>query len=171
MSKAQTAADVALKVAKLVTGSGSAEEIVSVLEEWAKQLHPHPDEIDEEVARNIYAIYDSDHIMPDDLERTAQLIARHTAAKVAKLKERIDVLEEHIYVTEEGHDKALSEAEERGWNRGAEAMRDKSAWTAKYACLVEPDGGSPTEEEANVCDEAEKRIRALPLPPYQKKGE
>lgn len=37
----------------------------------------------------------------------------------------------------------------------------EAAYQASNACLVPPDGGSPTEEEANVCDVAAERIRAL----------
>jgi len=47
---------------------------------------------------------------------------------------------------------------------GQEAMRAACAVAAREACLVPPDGGSPTAEEVAVCDEAERRIRALPLP-------
>jgi len=52
-----------------------------------------------------------------------------------------------------------------GWEAGAEAMREAAARTAENAHLVEPDGGSPTEDEAAVASEAARRIRALPLPP------
>ena len=52
-----------------------------------------------------------------------------------------------------------------GWEAGAEAMRKEAAWVAEHAHLVEPDGGSPTEDEAAVASEAARRIRALPLPP------
>lgn len=38
---------------------------------------------------------------------------------------------------------------------------EKAAYQAKHACLVPPDGGSPTAEEVAVCDEAERRILAL----------
>lgn len=38
--------------------------------------------------------------------------------------------------------------------------REACAYIAYQACLVPPDGGSPTEEEAAVCDVAAKRIRA-----------
>ena len=38
---------------------------------------------------------------------------------------------------------------------------EEAAYQAQHACLVPPDGGSPTEEEVIVCDEAAKRIRAL----------
>jgi hypothetical protein len=37
---------------------------------------------------------------------------------------------------------------------------DHAAYLARHACLVPPDGGSPTEDEAAVCDEAAKRILA-----------
>ena len=51
--------------------------------------------------------------------------------------------------------------------RGAEEMRERAAQTARIACLVPPDGGSPTEEERLVCEEAARRIRALPLTPEE----
>lgn len=38
---------------------------------------------------------------------------------------------------------------------------DEAAYVAMHACLAPPDGGSPTEAEADLCDEADKRIRAL----------
>lgn len=37
----------------------------------------------------------------------------------------------------------------------------EAAVVAANACLVDPDGGSPTEEERLVCDEAYRRILAL----------
>lgn len=40
------------------------------------------------------------------------------------------------------------------------ALRD-AAFVAANACLVEPDGGNPTEEERLVCDEARRRIIAM----------
>lgn len=43
------------------------------------------------------------------------------------------------------------------------AMRTRAAWVAFNACLVPPDGGNPSEEERLVCDEACRRIEALPL--------
>lgn len=46
-----------------------------------------------------------------------------------------------------------------------QAVRDEAleeaAYQAQHACLVPPDGGSPTAEEVATCDEAAKRIRAL----------
>ena len=45
----------------------------------------------------------------------------------------------------------------KGWNEALEA----AAYVAVNACLVPPDGGSPTEDERLVCEEAYKRIRAL----------
>ena len=41
-----------------------------------------------------------------------------------------------------------------------EALRE-AASVAANACLVEPDGGSPTKAEADVCEEAYRRIIAL----------
>lgn len=38
--------------------------------------------------------------------------------------------------------------------------REACAKVAENACLVDPDGGSPTEEERIVCEEAARRIRA-----------
>ena len=42
----------------------------------------------------------------------------------------------------------------------ADALRE-AAQVARYSCLVPPDGGSPTEDERRVCEEAERRIIAL----------
>lgn len=42
-------------------------------------------------------------------------------------------------------------------------MRERAAWAARDACLVSPDGGAPTEAEADMCDAAAAVIRALPL--------
>ena len=47
---------------------------------------------------------------------------------------------------------------------GAAAMREAAAKIAANACLVPPDGGSPTREETEMCDFAATAIRALPLP-------
>lgn len=47
------------------------------------------------------------------------------------------------------------------------ARRDalvQAAFVARAACLVDPDGGSPTEEECAVAEEAARRIRALTQP-------
>lgn len=41
------------------------------------------------------------------------------------------------------------------------AALERAACQARNACLVPPDGGSPTADEIAVCDEAERRIRAL----------
>jgi Lar family restriction alleviation protein len=46
----------------------------------------------------------------------------------------------------------------------AAAVRDaleRAASVACNACLVDPDGGNPTEDERLVCEEAYRRIRAL----------
>ncbi len=43
-----------------------------------------------------------------------------------------------------------------GWN----AATKQAAYQAKNACLVPPDGGSPTEAESDLCDEAARRIIA-----------
>ena len=39
-----------------------------------------------------------------------------------------------------------------------EAALREAAYVAINACLVPPDGGSPTEEERLVCEEAHRRI-------------
>jgi hypothetical protein len=47
----------------------------------------------------------------------------------------------------------------------AMAMREACAKVAKWACMVEPDGGSPSPEEVAVADEAARRILvSVPLP-------
>ena len=56
------------------------------------------------------------------------------------------------------HDRTALEAATRAAK--VEAWR-LAASVAANACLVEPDGGSPTEEERLVCDEACRRIMAL----------
>lgn len=40
------------------------------------------------------------------------------------------------------------------WN----AATKSAAKIAQEACLVLPDGGSPTQEEADICEEAKRRI-------------
>lgn len=57
------------------------------------------------------------------------------------------------YIRKDLSDAAIKQARQ-------EALR-KAAEIARNACLVPPDGGSPTEQEAAVCDEAYKRIMAL----------
>jgi hypothetical protein len=52
------------------------------------------------------------------------------------------------------------------WGRGAikhqlEKLVERCASIAKQACLVAPDGGSPTEDEYLVCEEAARRILTL----------
>lgn len=42
-----------------------------------------------------------------------------------------------------------------------EAALREAAYVAINACLVPPDGGSPTEQERLVCEEASRRILAL----------
>ena len=38
------------------------------------------------------------------------------------------------------------------------AERQRCARIAREGCLVEPDGGSPTEDEVALCEEIERRI-------------
>lgn len=52
---------------------------------------------------------------------------------------------------------AIAAAEQRG---RAEAI-EEAAKVAEWAAMVPPDGGSPTEEETAVANEAAIRIRAL----------
>jgi len=44
------------------------------------------------------------------------------------------------------------------------AKLEDAASVAANACLVEPDGGNPTEDEKFVCEEAYRRVRALITP-------
>jgi len=39
------------------------------------------------------------------------------------------------------------------------AERERCYWLAKNGCLVPPDGGSPTEDEAYMCDRIADAIR------------
>lgn len=48
--------------------------------------------------------------------------------------------------------------------------REACASIALNACLVPPDGGSPTEEERLVCEEAARRIRSRLADDAQPKG-
>jgi hypothetical protein len=46
----------------------------------------------------------------------------------------------------------------------AAAVRDaleRAASVARNACLVDPDGGNPTEDERFMCEEAYRRIRTM----------
>lgn len=45
--------------------------------------------------------------------------------------------------------------------RARDAALEEAAFVAEHACLVDPDGGSPTDAEAELCAEAARRIRAL----------
>jgi len=44
-------------------------------------------------------------------------------------------------------------------------MREAAAKVAREGCLVPPDGGSPTEAEAEMCERIATAIRALPVAP------
>jgi hypothetical protein len=55
---------------------------------------------------------------------------------------------------------ALLEARAEGERRGIE----RAAEVASQACLVPPDGGSPTKDEADLCNEIAAQTRALPVP-------
>ena len=57
------------------------------------------------------------------------------------------------WVSIEDHKAALETARN-------DALR-QAAYMARHACLVPPDGGSPSEAEAELCDEAERRILTL----------
>lgn len=48
-----------------------------------------------------------------------------------------------------------------GWDAAIEA----AAKVARTGCLVPPDGGSPTDAEREMCEEIERRIRALRASP------
>lgn len=53
--------------------------------------------------------------------------------------------------------------EAAAFKAGQEDMRERAAYMAAMACLVEPDGGAPSAEETAVADTAARRIRALPI--------
>lgn len=40
------------------------------------------------------------------------------------------------------------------------AVLEQAAYIAEHGCLVEPDGGSPTEAESEMCERIAARIRA-----------
>jgi hypothetical protein len=47
---------------------------------------------------------------------------------------------------------------------GVEAMRELAGYVAIHACLTPPDGGSPTEDEREMCAEVARQIYAATLP-------
>ena len=49
--------------------------------------------------------------------------------------------------------------DEAALKAGIEKERARCARIAHNGCLVYPDGGSPTEEEAALCEEIARRIR------------
>ena len=57
-----------------------------------------------------------------------------------------------------------SDPNELAFQAGATAMRELAAYVAREACLVPPDGGSPSEEEREMCAEAARQIHAVTLP-------
>lgn len=50
------------------------------------------------------------------------------------------------------------------YKAGAEAMREAAAMVALNGCLVPPDGGAPTAEEAEMCASIAQQIRSIPVP-------
>lgn len=142
MSNVPTAAEIALHISYLAESPETSnihfdtDRCKAILEEWAKQLQPKPDESDEDVVKEL--IDKHVHVVGGlenprgvrftvEWKEAEQLISRHTAAKVAQ-------------------------AEERGWNRGAEAAR--------------------ADDKALIRTQSDwDRVHNYPLPPYQKKGE
>lgn len=60
--------------------------------------------------------------------------------------------------------KAWSDAEETAFQVGVEAMRELAGYVAVHACLTPPDGGSPTEDEREMCGEIARQIYAAEMP-------
>lgn len=54
-----------------------------------------------------------------------------------------------------------TEAEKEAFKAGMEVMRTLAGYIAIHACLVSPDGGSPTEEEREICAEVARQIYAV----------
>lgn len=70
----------------------------------------------------------------------------------------------------------IESAEERGWNRGAEAMRSLAFQCAQDYALESwrhgyVDSSTPHNALKQGAREVATSIQSLPLPPYQKKGE
>lgn len=59
---------------------------------------------------------------------------------------------------------SLDTAEEKGFRAGVEAMRQLAGYVAIHACLSPPDGGSPTEDEREMCAEVARQIYASGMP-------
>jgi hypothetical protein len=60
--------------------------------------------------------------------------------------------------------KAWSDAEETAFQAGVEAMRELAGHVAIHACLTPPDGGSPTDDEREMCAEVARQIYAAGMP-------
>jgi hypothetical protein len=72
-----------------------------------------------------------------------------------------------LYVPWTDADEDVRELEAIGANAVREETIRQCAEIACNACLVPPDGGSPTEEERLICEAASRNILAL-LPSNQK---
>lgn len=46
-------------------------------------------------------------------------------------------------------------------DQARDAALEEAATVAENACLVPPDGGSPTDDEREMCEEAARQIRSL----------
>lgn len=70
-----------------------------------------------------------------------------------------------------GHEIGLSDADrdKTGVEFASAAIIRECAKIAANACLVPPDGGSPTEQERLVCEEASRSILALLVPDGESK--
>lgn len=172
MSKVQTEAEVEAariytrRVAEVISGGNKLDDTVAdngytvedaLMHEfpWAKQFQPQPDASDDKCANDIWKIFENEKKMVkvggvwcgQFMKKAEALIARHTEAKVA-------------------------EARVEEWNRGAEATRERDATVFEEAAAQL----EHSDERENFWEIQKARgdaamLRALPILPYQKKGE
>jgi hypothetical protein len=93
-----------------------------------------------------------DHAFHSDDEHCT-IIDMHGIALAEKKPEPVDI----------GR-KVWSDAEETAFQAGVEAMRELAGYVAIHACLMPPDGGSPTEDEREMCAEVSRQIYAAGMP-------
>lgn len=127
---------------------------------------PQPAKIDHDIASDIIGLLGLD-LTPDRISEIEKTIARRRIAASTGSEDPCRtalgrVMNRHASQVM-FHDRALADL---CWDALAstpvmETTVRRCAKIAHDACLVEPDGGSPTEDEAAVCDAASSRILAL----------
>lgn len=86
----------------------------------------------------------------------AQMIALAVKHKLGRTMKPLGMQTGDVFVT----DRSYRTAELMDFAAAVTAIeRQRCAEIARNGCLVYPDGGSPTEDEAALCDEIARRIR------------